>query len=247
MCAAGGLLVFCWWRTVLWHCFKWLKLGLYCGLGRDDKSLAIIFKSGTEILVLLSKTQCKQLVVVWNCVNFCPWLGLIISASIPITLRQNSSSPSSCFSSLTPVPSTHVQTRAASFCPLPPPPPPLYMCLSSGHSLWYRCIMCVACPVQPALCPSAQSKGADKARWLSALLASEASNAVEQSLQAKHCLLLMWERCVCLCMCVCCGNSVLVRTSLVSYQSMDILHNFTCLHSFRLPLLTKTLGIWSKS
>lgn len=51
--------------------------------------------------------------------------------------------------------------------------------------------MCVACPVQPALCPSAQSKGADKARWLSALLASEASNAVEQSLQAKRCLLLM--------------------------------------------------------
>lgn len=51
--------------------------------------------------------------------------------------------------------------------------------------------MCAACPVQLALCLSAQSKGADKARWLSALLASEASNAVEQSLQAKHCLHLL--------------------------------------------------------
>lgn len=43
---------------------KWLKLGLYCGLGRDDMSLPITFKSGTEILVLLQKTRCKQLVVV---------------------------------------------------------------------------------------------------------------------------------------------------------------------------------------
>lgn len=49
-------------------------------------------------------------------------------------------------------------------------------------------------------------------------------------------------------MCVCCGNSVLVRISLVSYLvSVDILHNFTSRHSFRLSLLTKALGILSKS
>lgn len=51
--------------------------------------------------------------------------------------------------------------------------------------------MCAARLVQLAPCLSAQSKVADKARWLSALLGSEASNAVEQSLQAKHCLHLL--------------------------------------------------------
>lgn len=56
--------------------------------------------------------------------------------------------------------------------------------------------MCAACLVQLAPCLSAQSKVADKARWLSALLGSEASNAVEQSLQAKHCASLVEELCV---------------------------------------------------
>lgn len=71
-----------------------------------------------------------------------------------------------------------------------------------GHSLWYRCIMCGACPARAAPCLCAESKGADKARWLSALFASEVTNAVEQSPQAKHCLHIMWERCVYACVCV---------------------------------------------
>lgn len=48
--------------------------------------------------------------------------------------------------------------------------------------------MCVACHVHSVPRLSAQSSGADEARWLSALFASKASNAVKHSLKDKHSL-----------------------------------------------------------
>ncbi len=141
---------------------------MHFGKRRLSMSLPVRFSSDIKILILGFKNT-----------------EYIISRSLPPSvhpLKRKDRLPS--------VPSAifpHTQSPPLIFkLPLLTPPHPFSLCqsalLSSGHSLEYRCLMCAGCPVRPALCLSAQSEGADKSRWLVALLACEASNAVEQSL-----------------------------------------------------------------
>lgn len=147
--AAPGIWVFCWSGTVLWQSYNSTCAGIlqytciYVLYSYKETSLLLKCNINTKTSTHEDKTWWMLIhKSIWNCVH-----NSVIHYLHPLT-------------SLCPLSYTH--TSPTLFLSV-------YMCLSPGSILWYRCIMCAACPVQLALCLSAQSKGADKARWLSAL------------------------------------------------------------------------------
>lgn len=178
---AWSLLVFCRWKPVLGHSVKRTEIGIIL------QTVPLCLLQSNRILAQKhqfwpSNPVKNQPNSLKSCLFFILGFGRFISASITVTQKQNSST--SFTSSSFPPPHLSYASPLHSFSNslhfpfvLYLSPPHLYLSLFASLyealarplSLWYRCIMCAACPVQLAPCLSAQSKGADKARWLSAL------------------------------------------------------------------------------